>query len=119
MLGFPSETAAEMNETIDFAVRSRLHTAGFALLKPFPGTEVARMAREAGKDIAFDPDDSSYMRASINLTAEPDAVLNHMHKRAHWRFYGDPRRVARIIADMPHPTDFVKVGLKHFRLKFL
>jgi len=119
MLGFPGETRSEMKETIEFACRSRLHTAGFALLTPFPGTEVHRMALATGKRVEFDPDDASYMRLSGNLTAEDDATLAAMHRRAHWKFYGSPRRLYRVLADMPRPADFVKVGLKHFRLKFL
>jgi len=119
MLGFPGETRKEMEETVDFACSSRLHTAGFALLSPFPGTEVHRMAVESGKTVEYDPDDTSYARVTTNLTAEDDDTLCRMHKKAHRRFYGSPRRVFRIISTMPHPTDFFRVGLKHFRLKFL
>jgi len=119
MLGFPGETEAEMMETIDFACVSELHTAGFALLSPFPGTEVHRMAEEAGHEIVFDPDDTSYMRVSVNLTAEPDKTVKRMHKLAHRRFYGSSRRIMRIVNTMPHPEDMLRVGLAHFRLKFI
>jgi len=119
MLGFPGETAAEMEQTIAFACATDLHTAGFALLSPFPGTEVHHMALEMGKTIDYDPDDTSYMRLSANLTAETDDTVRRMHHRAHWKFYASPRRVARILTTMPHPTDFVRSGLRHFRLKFL
>ena len=119
MLGFPGETRAEMEETIDFARATDLHTAGFALLSPFPGTEVHKMAAAAGKTIAFDPDDTSYMRLSSNLTAESDETVLAMHRRAHWKFYGSPRRLYRILTTMPRPADFPRSGLKHFRLKFL
>lgn len=119
MLGFPGETEAEARETMDFACHTALHTAGFALLSPFPGTEVARMAEAAGKKIVFDPDDTSYMALSGNLTAMDDPTLLRMHKLAHWKFYGSPNRLYRIVKTMPHPGDFFRVGLKHFRLKFL
>ncbi len=119
MLGFPGETREEMEQTISFACSTLLHTAGFALLSPFPGTEVHRMAEQAGKNVAYDPDDTSYSRVTTNLTDEDDRTLYRMHKRAHRRFYGSPRRIRRIISAMPHPTDFFRVGLKHFRLKFL
>jgi len=119
MLGFPDETAGQMMETIDFAVHSKLHTAGFALLSPFPGTEVHRMAVEAGHRIEFDPDDTSYQRITVNLTAEDDETLSWMHKRAHWKFYGSPKRLYRILSTMPHPSDIFRVGMAHFRLKFL
>ena len=119
MLGFPGETRAEMEETIRFACSTDLHTAGFALLSPFPGTEVHRIAVEMGKTIDYDPDDTSYMRLSANLTAETDDTVLSIHRRAHWKFYGSPRRIARILHTMPHPSDFLRSGLRHFRLKFL
>lgn len=119
MLGFPGESREEMEQTIDFACSTRLHTAGFALLSPFPGTEVHRMALEMGIKVEFDPDETSYQRITSNLTAVDDATLERMHKRAHWKFYASPRRICRIITTMPHPSDFVTVGIKHLRLKFL
>ena len=119
MLGFPGETRAEMQETIDFARSTKLHTAGFALLSPFPGTEVHRMAVEMGRTIDYDPDDTSYMRLSANLTAESDDTVLHMHRRAHRQFYGSPLRIWRILTTMPRPSDFFRAGLRHFRLKFL
>jgi anaerobic magnesium-protoporphyrin IX monomethyl ester cyclase len=119
MMGFPGETADELRQTIDFAGATLLHTAGFALLSPFPGTEVHRMAEAAGRQISFDPDDTSYSRLTVNLTAVSDPELARLHRLAHWKFYGRPRRLLRILTTMPHPSDFVRVGLMHFRLKFL
>jgi radical SAM superfamily enzyme YgiQ (UPF0313 family) len=119
MMGFPDETEEDLRATIDFACSSDLHTAGFALLSPFPGTEVYRMAAAAGKKVEFDPDDSSYSRLAVNLTEVDDQTLLKMHRRAHWKFYGSPQRLYRIVNTMPHPLDLVKVGIKHFRLKFL
>ncbi len=119
MLGFPTETAQEMRETIEFACNTELHTAGFALLSPHPGTEVYRQAKEAGKKIEFDPDDTSYSRITVNLTAEEDATLARMHKLAHWKFYSSLKRIWRMATTMPRPSDMVRVGAKHFRLKFI
>jgi len=119
MLGFPDETVEEMSETIEFACGSDLHTAGFALLTPFPGTELARVAAEAGRLPEFDFDETSFMSLSVNLTAVDDATLMKMHRRAHRRFYASPSRLYRIVKTMPHPSDLVRVGSKHLRLKFL
>lgn len=119
MLGFPDETEEEMRETIDFACSSDLHTAAFALLSPFPGTEVFRVAEKSGKKVEFDPDDTSYVRITMNLTACDDATLMRMFRLAHWKFYGSPKRIYRIISSLPHPSDLVLVGIRHFRYKFL
>lgn len=77
------------------------------------------MAEAGGVKVAFDPDDTSYSRISINLTAVSTDRLKQLHRRAHWKFYGHPRRMYRIVTTLPHPSDFARVGYKHFRLKFL
>ena len=43
MLGFPTETEEEMETTLEVACNSRLHTATFFTVIPFPGTELYAM----------------------------------------------------------------------------
>ncbi len=43
MLGFPSETRAEMRQTIEYAKKSNLHFASFSIVIPFPGTPLWEM----------------------------------------------------------------------------
>lgn len=119
MMGFPDETKAEMKQTIDFACNSKLHTAGFSLLSPFPGTDVHRLASEKGGQVHFDPDSTSYQKVSANLSAVDDTELKQMHRLAHRKFYSSPHRLYRIIRDLPHPLDLFRVGAKHLKLKFL
>jgi len=40
MIGFPTETVEEMNETIKLALKLPLTAACFSILTPFPGTEI-------------------------------------------------------------------------------
>jgi radical SAM superfamily enzyme YgiQ (UPF0313 family) len=119
MLGFPGETKEQMMETIDFACSTDLCTAGFAILSPFPGTRVHEMAVESGTTVEFDPDDTSYQKVTHNLSAVDNQTLIKMHKLAHRKFYGSPKRIFQIITTMPRPLDTLRVGLKHVRLKFL
>jgi anaerobic magnesium-protoporphyrin IX monomethyl ester cyclase len=119
MLGFPGETEAQIRDTINFACQSRLHTAGFALLSPFPGTEVHRIASARNIPIHYDPEDTSYSRLSANLSAVPDRRLIRLHRLAHWNFYFSLRRVLRILKAMPRKRDFFRVALAHFWLKFV
>jgi radical SAM superfamily enzyme YgiQ (UPF0313 family) len=97
ILGFPTETEAEMAMTADFAVHSDLHVASFFYLNPFPGTEVAR---SSGRDLT-DTTFLDYFSISVNLSAVPDATLHRMCKQAYRRFYLDPRRIARILQVVP------------------
>ena len=51
MLGFPTETEQEMNTTIDFACKSKLHVALFFVLNPYKGTEIVNQIQSAGKEL--------------------------------------------------------------------
>jgi anaerobic magnesium-protoporphyrin IX monomethyl ester cyclase len=119
MLGFPGESEPEMRDTMRFACRSRLHTAGFALLSPFPGTEVRRMAEDQHMEVHYDPNDTSYSRVSANLSAVSDKRLIRLHRLAHWRFYFSLKRILRIIKAMPRKSDIFRLVRAHFWLKFV
>jgi radical SAM superfamily enzyme YgiQ (UPF0313 family) len=119
MIGFPGETEDDIQKTIDFAAESRLHTAGFALLSPFPGTRVAEIAEAMGKKCGFDPEDTSYARIACNLTEISDSRLAALHRKAHWKFYFRPGQAFRILSAMPNKWMLPRIFWAHFRLKFL
>jgi radical SAM superfamily enzyme YgiQ (UPF0313 family) len=105
MLGFPTETEEDMQATLDVACNSRLHTATFFTVIPFPNTElhayVATNAPDRLKGINYD--DSEYTGSRINVSEVPDEVL-FGYQRAGWRrFYLNPARIARIVRDYPNP----------------
>ena len=105
MLGFPTETEEDMQATLDVACNSRLHTATFFTVIPFPNTElyayVAKHAPDKLKGVNYD--DSEYTGVRINLSEVPDEVL-FGYQRAGWRrFYLNPGRIARIVRDYPNP----------------
>ena len=119
MMGFPGETEDDMKKTIEFAVKSKLHTAGFALLSPFPGTRVRELAEQMGKKCGFDPEDTSYARIACNLTEVSDRRLAQLHRLAHWKFYFRPGQVLRIFSATPNKWLLPRIFRAHFRLKFL
>jgi anaerobic magnesium-protoporphyrin IX monomethyl ester cyclase len=103
MLGFPTETEQDMQATLEVACNSRLHTATFFTVIPFPGTElhayVAKNAPDKLKGVNYD--DSEYTGVRINLSEVPDEVL-FGYQRACWRrFYLNPGRMVRIVRDYP------------------
>jgi radical SAM superfamily enzyme YgiQ (UPF0313 family) len=104
MLGFPTETEADMQATLDVACDSRLHTASFFTVIPFPGTElyayVAKNAPDKLKGVDYDNLQSS--GAWVNLSAVPDSVLFRYQRAAWRRFYLNPARLARIVRDHPN-----------------
>jgi anaerobic magnesium-protoporphyrin IX monomethyl ester cyclase len=105
MLGFPTETEEDMQATLDVACNSRLHTATFFTVIPFPGTElytyVAKNAPDKLKGIDYE--DAEYSGIRINLSEVTDEVL-FGYQRGGWRrFYLNPARLARIVRDYPNP----------------
>ncbi len=105
MLGFPSETEADLMATVDTACASRLHTAAFFTVVPYPGTGLYRLAVERRPDVmdSLHYDDSDYASLRLNLSELPDAVFFKRKREAWRRFYGSPRRLARIARDYPNP----------------
>ncbi len=105
MLGFPTETAAEMQMTIDVASNSRLHTGSFFTATPFPNTTlhdmVMQMFPERLAQLRYD--DSDFAMMPVNLSAEPDEVLYYYQRKANRQFFGNPRRLLRIMRDFPQP----------------
>ncbi len=117
MLGFPGETADEMSQTIDFAVSLKNHIASFFYLMPFPGTELADAdpeTREKVRNLNFG--DASGI--ALNLSAVPDDVLKCMRQHAYRRFYSSPRRIARILRDVPRNPRLAASALTALRLAF-
>lgn len=54
MLGFPNETKKEIEDTVNFGLRSKADTMGIHLTVPLPGSELFELAKEEGlidKDI--------------------------------------------------------------------
>jgi len=105
MLGFPSETAVDMQQTVDVACRSRLHTSSFFTVTPFPNTElyeiIARTHPEKLARLSYE--DMEYADLTENFSAEPDATLYYYQRLANRRFYLNPNRAFRIIRDHPTP----------------
>ena len=111
MLGFSSETAAEMEETIRFALDLDLALPSFTLMVPLPGTIEYRRAQESG---TFDPE--YYMKQlvpEINFLDSPIYVPEGMtpetllaiHRNAYRRCYFRPRVVLRKLTSIRSVSD--------------
>lgn len=102
MIGFPTETKEEMQQTVDYAVNSKLHSAAMLRVTPFKGTALYTMAKEMGFDIPDDPDHFQLYNTNFNLSAEPKEVLDKMQKSFYRRFYMDPVRQFRYMKILPN-----------------
>ncbi len=105
MLGFPTETAREMEETIRVAADSKLHVASFFRVTPFPNTALFAYVKENAPEKLNEVhyNDMEYWRVKVNLADVEDAVLDRYLGRAYREFYFRPGRIVRILRDYPRP----------------
>ena len=102
MLGFPTETEQELRSTVDFAVKSRLHSASFFIVKPMPGTRLYEMVfPDALPGQIPDFDDYSYFKVALKSTDIDGEQLQSIFSSAFRRFYMNPVRVLRILLTYP------------------
>lgn len=116
MLGFPTETEDEMRETINFALRAKLHTAVFALVTPFPGTALYETAKNKGYDV--NKPFSSVSKVTVNMSAVDDKKLEKLRMAAYRKFYFNIVRCWRIFIRLPKKTPLIKNFWEVFRLVF-
>jgi radical SAM superfamily enzyme YgiQ (UPF0313 family) len=107
MLGFPSETEEEMNETIEWAATSSFHTAAFFRVIPFKGTKLFSQVEEAGHPLPTDWSAYEPYRSEINLSAVPEERIFELRKKAYRRFYWNPKRLYRIFSLIPQKRNMV------------
>ena len=101
MLGFPTETEEEMRRTVDFALASRLHVAFFYTVVPLQGTALQRFQRPLPGGQLHGEGEAAYFLEQQNLGQISDRRFARIKREAYLRFYGHPRRVARILRDVP------------------
>jgi radical SAM superfamily enzyme YgiQ (UPF0313 family) len=104
MIGFPGETQAEMQLTVDTACASKLHAAFFFYVTPFPGTELYRQALQEMPDrikcMNYGDSFSFFTFDAVsNLSTVPDDVFFRFADRGYRKFYMNPKRIARIVRD--------------------
>jgi radical SAM superfamily enzyme YgiQ (UPF0313 family) len=105
MLGFPTETDEEIQQTVDIACSSPFHAAYFHTVTPFPGTVLYDLvkARDPERLKKFRYDDMDLAGMRVNLSDVSDDRLFYHQRTAVRRFYMDPRRLVRLARTHPQP----------------
>lgn len=102
MLGFPGETRAEMQCTLDFARRQPSHTAMFFVVNPFKGTELGESLPKDVGPLTENFGKHTYHDIAANrLLLVPHDELRRMIRKAYIRFFANPPRLYRIARDHP------------------
>ncbi|MDD5678978.1 MAG: radical SAM protein [Kiritimatiellae bacterium] len=100
IIGFPTESEEEIRMDIDYAVKSKLATANFSILKIFPGTPFGDEYPD--QHVPYSDDFSfSYDSTRTNLSLVSNDRLKKLQRHAAIKFYFYPKRIARIIRTSP------------------
>lgn len=91
IIGHPGETPDTVRQTIDFCISLDPDSTSFAILCPFPGTEVARMAAAGEGGLRLLSEDwttyGKQVGEALELENLPRPVLERYHRLAYMRFY--------------------------------
>jgi anaerobic magnesium-protoporphyrin IX monomethyl ester cyclase len=106
MFGFPTETAADMQMTVDALRQSKLH-AGYAfIVTPYPKTGLFDLAMRLhpGKMARIGYARTDYAEyPCVNLSEVSDEVLTAYMRKAYSALFLNPFRALRIVRDFPRP----------------
>ena len=102
MIGFPSETKEEIKKTLDFALKSKLHSFNIWFVTPFPGTELFQQATEMGYQLKADFEQYTYFFPETTLSELNPRQLKRLARWTFIRFYLNPWRLWRIIKLFPN-----------------
>lgn len=117
MLGFRDETEEEAWNTINFALDSRLHTASFFILTPFPNTPMYDEALALGYDM--NAIYSDYGAISANLSQMSNRKLEQLRRAAFRKFYFNPQRIWSVFRTTPNKWVLFQNFLRTARISFL
>jgi radical SAM superfamily enzyme YgiQ (UPF0313 family) len=117
MMGLPTETLDEIEQTIQFALELPLDMATFTLFLPLPGTLDYTRALKSGKF----PNPTYYLdsiQPEINFPATPfytpdqmtDSELLSIHKKAFSRFFFRPSFVIRQLLTVRSTTEILSMA---------
>lgn len=106
MLGFPSETLEEINDTVNFALRSNFHSMSAFQVVPFPGTDLYDMAK---KELpSYEYNDSYLFFSGKSFYQEATGIdLNPIQRKMYQKFYYNPGRIYKIIRDLPEKRSLI------------
>jgi len=105
MMGFPGESLDQMRQSAKFARESRLHSASFFFVHPLPGSELYETLLSERSALPSRGKRDSYFKQAINGFSPSGAKPHDVRKllrRAQVRFYCNPRRIGRILRDLPN-----------------
>jgi len=122
MLGFPTETKAELESTIQFALESELTLAHFFNVVPQPGTPLYPLAESENantlKLTCSDDEEGLFYHQGAPSWYERTYgfPLSRVIARTNRRFYLSPKRMLRILKQTP-PRSLLLTGVRFIQMQ--
>ncbi len=121
VMGSPGETAATLQDSVDFALKAELDFAQFSVATPFPGTRLFEVIKKEGK---IDTSDwSSYSqfdrKSYFDFGYIDRALVESYVKKAYRSFYFRPLKLIKLAAGTLRPANLKDAlsGALHFIFK--
>lgn len=115
ILGFPGETVAEAEESIDLACSLPLDKASFFSFTPLPGTPIFKRLEEEGRLDNFDVERHFIMGASTSFSYSA-STMSHLKRKAYLKFYTQPRVIRSLVRDLRSPAQFGRMVARAYGL---
>lgn len=115
IVGYPGETADDINKTIDFACKLPLLRATFSAFKPFPGTDIYCELIKKGAIKKID-----YSKFTLDKVVwSPKGIsmqkLKALRRKAFIKFYLRPKILFRMIGDIKTIENFKFILVRVYR----
>jgi len=104
MLGFPGETLEEIQQTIDYMLRTDLLQCVFASVVVFPRTRILEIAKQEYPGFALEEHDFSsyyYFAADTFYGRVTGVDLHAIQRRAYRAFYLRPSIILKLLVKLP------------------
>jgi radical SAM superfamily enzyme YgiQ (UPF0313 family) len=98
IFGLPEDTEETINETIDYAVKSKLDRAGFFALSVLPGSDIANDLHKKGIEVKGD---SLFSAPDSLVTKLTPKQIEKLLQKAYWKFYFRPKRLFNMVRHIP------------------
>jgi len=110
IVGFPSDTAETIKETIKFAKSLNLDYAEFSILTPYPGTPIYDYAKENNLLLTENWSKYTAIEPIIKIDGASEKQLKTLFQKAYINFYLRPRTVLKWLKN--GQFTFIKSGVK-------
>lgn len=118
ILGYPEETEQEIEETIRFALKLKIQTAGFSLFLPLPGTEIYEYLKTKNRLEKLDYDKMMTHNVVLFSNSITSKKLKRLQIKAFLKFYLRPIVMFNFLQNIKNTEHFKYVLIRFLKIIF-